>query len=195
MRHRYGGYRLPKPKKLTDKQLAAERAKYNACTHTVEGLGFHKGYEFADRGQLYRVETIGVRYHEDCPAMYGVRPIRGPKEWKATVEIRNAIDQILKIGTPEPLRADVPGEACPDGEILARWRDKRYQSLAVQNEIEIREGGIIRVTQPHYDDLPTQKWVRDAKLAKKLAELVREHPTPAVYPEHSVRAKQSNRTE
>lgn len=186
---------------LTAAQEAAHKKAWDACDHTVNGR-FAKGCVVADwGGQTWKIMTYGVAYHEDVSGrLYGVKPCRGPKGWAETRQLREAIAHVRSDGTHEPgtaggLRKNEAGEWIneqqprPEGAAIAEWRDGRAGSLASFPTLTVYEGGIVGVQCPIYDDAPIVAWVRDAKLAARLAKAIAACPAPVSLPEVTVAEK------
>lgn len=180
--------------KMSQKTIDANRKRFQECSHTAEGR-FSKGDTIADySGNLYRIETIGFRYHENVSsALYGAKPIRDTKEYAATRKLRTAIGSILQTGTHEPgsrgIAVDADAAKCPGTEKVAEWRDGRPGSLASFPYIQIYQGYIIRVIRPIYDDAPSIAWVIDTKLARALLAAIEISPKPVNFHEASVKAR------
>ena len=185
---RYGSRR----RGLTPAQQAAHDKAYAECDHTIRGR-YAKGDVVAERnGQAWKVVTYGIAYHEDCSdRIYGVQPVRGPKGWRQTVELRAAIEHVRSEGIQEPgsRAANGPGQERPDSAALAKWQDGRPDSLASFPVLTVYEGGLIGVWCPNYDDSPTVAWIHDVKLATRLKRAIGACPSPVLLPETTVRAK------
>lgn len=178
--------RAPKRRGLTDAQIEANRKRFAECAHTIHGRFIRDQLiaEIGDPTKVWKVMTYGIRYHEDVSlCIYGVKPARAPKEYTATVELRNAIDVIVRTGQNEPgsrggsMRPE-DQEAMPQAEKITGWQDGRPGSLASFPWLSIHEGGIIRAVRPNYDDSPNMAWVRDQKLAARLIAAIEVAPKP-----------------
>lgn len=198
-RRNRGSFRMPKPRELSQATVEANRKKFHECPATIEGRGIGKGMVFVGESTdtLYRVETIGFRSQEECPPMFGVKPIRPTPEWKATVTLRNAIKGVFERGVAERgARNDSgQGQEFPGGEKVMEWHDGRYDSLASFPYLTVYAGGLLRAVKPNYDDSPSVAWLVDAKLADSVIAAAQVSPRPVKLPEYSVTQKPQKASE
>lgn len=176
----------PKTRVLTGAQAEKAREAFAAAPATIEGR-YARGQLVADGENVYKVISIGIRYHEDVSnCLYGVAPARAPKEWKATNLLRQTIEKILKwdgIGTHDPqsrgVRDDKPSAAMPTGlQLVAKWEDGQPDSLASFPYLQVFAGGFVLAIRPNYDDSPSVAWVKDERLAAQLVKAIEVSPKP-----------------
>lgn len=190
---RYRSSYRPRRRGLTQAQTDAIRRAFDAAPATVEGR-FAKGQLVADGDRVWKVVSGGIRYHEDVStALYGVAPARPPKEWKATVTLRAAIEKVLREGTHTPLsrglRGGETGQEVPAGIEVARWEDGKPDSLASFPHLRVFDDNLILAVRPIYDDSPVVAWVRDRKLAKIVLEAIAVSPKAYFLPEAQVKER------
>lgn len=171
----------------------AERKRFRDASATTEGH-FAKGQLVrATDGKVYRVTTIGFRYHEDVSnRLYGLEPARAPKEYKATEDMRQLIDYILAHGTQE--RGSRSGKPetqrdMPSSKREAEWHDGKPNSYASFPSVILYEGNYLKAVRPNYDDASTVAWIQSEKLAKQFREANAISPRPFYVQEATVRRR------
>lgn len=187
---------VTRPRPLTQAQIDAQWKKYETCPFIVEGR-FSRDDLVTDDDQVYRIATIGFRYHEDVATrLYGATKAKAPKEWTATCALRKAIKTILRSGMHEKGSRGEPykdgirqGQDMPTAAVTHRWQDGEPNSYASFPSLTIHEGGIIRAVRPNYDDSPSVAWIQDHGLAKNLIDAIAIVPRPMHIPEAHVRAR------
>lgn len=192
------GRSAPKPRMLSPAQDAANFKRFQEAPFTTEGR-FRRDLLVTDGREVYRIVTHGIRYHEDVDLrLYGATKARAPKEWTATMFVRECIERVLKEGTHEPRsrggnkkkRADMPVNSPAE----LRWEDGQPNSMASFPYLTLH-GEYVLATQPNSDDAPSVAWKQDAKLCEKIREAAAIAPTPYHLPTASVRPREKKSEE
>lgn len=177
------GPRAPRPRQLTAAQSEANGKRFAEAAYTIEGRYARNQLVSNYAGEVYRVTTYGIRYHEDVESrLYGAAPAKAPKEWKATVFLREAIETVLKQGTHEPNSGSGnPKKKKPMPTTLPielSWRYTMPEAPLAAGDYLSVQGDYVRAVRPIYDDAPDVAWMHDAKLSKKIREAIAIAPEP-----------------